>query len=222
MDINLNRRAFIAGASTSTVAAAMPAAAMAAVAIFPDRSEWAAAKAAFERVQEEERGFNPGYLRLWNQCEKECEGVPHTTFEPVPWLSYLGDASTENPHFVRRVRREVEDLDAGRIRYDPLPDLQAREKKFRDVVRAADERQARVGAIRSRYDIDVWDDRSEALTERFIETRAALMEMPAPDLAALRWKLEQLPDPDGSMAAWSADFVRATFADVANLLPKGA
>jgi hypothetical protein len=222
MGTNLNRRAFIAAASTSTIAVAMPAAAISASTILPDRSAWAAAIAAFERVQEEERAFNPGYLRLRNQCDKECEGVPHVTFDPDPGLSYLGHASTENPHFVRRARREVEDLDAGRMRFDPLPDLQAREKKFRDVVRAADERDTKVDAIRSRYGMDVWDDRSEALTDRFIATRDALMEMPAPDLAALRWKLDQLPDCDGSLAAWSADFVRQTFADIDRLLPAGA
>lgn len=222
MGVNLDRRAFIAAASTSTVAAAIPAVAISAPIISLDRSEWEAAMAAFERVQEDERVFNPLYLQSWNQCRSECDGLPYTTFEPEPGMSYLGAASTENAHFVRHARREVEGLNTGRVRYDPLPDLIAREKKLRHVVRDADEREAAVQAIRDRHRMDDMDDQSEALTDRYVDARDVLMDMPAPDLAALRWKLEQLTDPDGSLAGWSAEFVRQTFADVASLLPEGA
>lgn len=47
----------------------------------------------------------------------------------------------------------------------------------------------------------------------------ALMTMPAPDLAALRWKLDRaLMIDDGALANWSEWYVRQTIADVARLL----
>lgn len=54
------------------------------------------------------------------------------------------------------------------------------------------------------------------------EALEQLMDMPAPDLAALRWKLEQLHEGDGGMPAWTAEYIAQTYADVARLMPKEA
>lgn len=51
------------------------------------------------------------------------------------------------------------------------------------------------------------------------------MDMPAPDLAALRWKLdyitEEARDPQGSLGSYTHKFVAQTLADIARLLPEG-
>jgi hypothetical protein len=65
------------------------------------------------------------------------------------------------------------------------------------LVKAADEREAAAQAIGDRYNMDALDEHSEALTDRYCDALNALIEMPAPDLAALRWKLSQLRDGDG-------------------------
>lgn len=51
----------------------------------------------------------------------------------------------------------------------------------------------------------------------------ALMNMPAPDLQALRWKLDRaLTIEDGTLAEWGERYLRQTIADVARLLGEPA
>jgi hypothetical protein len=58
-----------------------------------------------------------------------------------------------------------------------------------------------------------------------IEALDVLMGMPSPDLAALRWKLDEVIDADTEAdrgtSAWSAGYVAQTMADIARLLPPG-
>lgn len=65
------------------------------------------------------------------------------------------------------------------------------------------------------------NDDLNRLAESVCETESRLIEMPAPDLSALRWKLERLLaiDPDGTTSGWHGDYVRQTASDIARLLP---
>ena len=55
------------------------------------------------------------------------------------------------------------------------------------------------------------------------DAEAALMDLPAPDLAALRWKLDQTLRIDGdSTPCWSAEYVRQTVADFRRLCGEAA
>ena len=64
------------------------------------------------------------------------------------------------------------------------------------------------------------DDRLDQLCDLYCEAEARLMAMPAPNAAALRWKLDKLLEPEaaGSTASWSRDYVAQTTRDIARLL----
>lgn len=64
------------------------------------------------------------------------------------------------------------------------------------------------------------DDRLDQLCDIYCEAEARLMAMPAPNAAALRWKLENLLEADtgGSTAPWSYHYVEQTHRDIARLL----
>ena len=83
-----------------------------------------------------------------------------------------------------------------------------------------------------------WERRKELLTERdyimpehisgeyerLVTAQCAeedaLMAMPAPDRAALRWKLDKVmePESDGSTPCWSRDYISQTVRDYQRLL----
>jgi len=62
---------------------------------------------------------------------------------------------------------------------------------------------------------------SERYTDVESDTRVALLRMPAPDLAALRWKLDET-FADGDIALWCDEIADAIRADIVRLMPKGA
>lgn len=65
------------------------------------------------------------------------------------------------------------------------------------------------------------DELSDRLLDAFINAKAELMEMPAPDLAALRWKLDIALEieENGELAPWKAHYVAQTLVDYRRLLP---
>lgn len=72
---------------------------------------------------------------------------------------------------------------------------------------------------------DHMHERIEALSDRMNDAERAALDTPAPDLAALRWKLDRLTveanEPDGDLPPWSHEYVRQTLADIARLMPEG-
>ena len=84
------------------------------------------------------------------------------------------------------------------------------------------------------FEVNVWEpvadsskipaviaERFEQLGERICDTAETLMQTPAPDLAALRWKLDHLTDNGERWDNWSPDYVMQALADIARLLPAG-
>lgn len=67
---------------------------------------------------------------------------------------------------------------------------------------------------------DVEFDRLDQLCERFCNLEDQLMQMPAPHLRALRWKLDLLlrDDEDRTTASWATSYVEQTRRDIARLL----
>ena len=90
-----------------------------------------------------------------------------------------------------------------------------------EVATAAYGRDATIQAIRDRYGMDALNDQSDDLGDRLAEGAEAIMATPAPDLAALRWKLDYLSGDGHAFAAWEEDYTRQAFADMARLLPEG-
>lgn len=67
---------------------------------------------------------------------------------------------------------------------------------------------------------DALHDEMERLTEIYSDAETALMETPAPDAPAVRWKLDRLLEVDslGSTPCWSREYVQQAVADYQRLL----
>lgn len=132
------------------------------------------------------------------------------------------------------IRGHYERIDIARVRADtlmhiergywrhnpkhPLRRLAALDQleAHRDAIRENDERHAhRSTAAADRYDA--------AITAAY-ESEKRLIDMPAPHLPALLWKIERLvnDEGDGCTASWSIDYVEPMLADARRLLRPSA
>ncbi|MXO85238.1 hypothetical protein GRI38_04270 [Altererythrobacter aurantiacus] len=218
MSTNTKRRDLLKVAPLCAVAVALPATASA----VSDRTAWEKAMRAYLAAKSEDAAFLAEWRITSDRCKAACERVPHEAFPSDPYTGTPGPITTDNASFVRRARRTVADLASGRMHFDDRPDLRAHRKLCQDVAAAADRRDEQVRRVRSSFAMDEADDMAEELCDRVCATHSALMAMPAPDLAALHWKLDQLRDQDGDMESWAARYVAQTFADIARLLPAAA
>lgn len=68
------------------------------------------------------------------------------------------------------------------------------------------------------------NDRHDELWSLVGDAKEEVMKTPAPDQAALRYKLDYLLEDDGteSVSAWSMDYAAQTLADIARFLPPAA
>ena len=217
------RRNLLIAAPAVAAIAAIPAIAIAKTCP-ADRSAWNAAMADYQRVNAEDAAFSQGYMPLWERCKADCEQVPHVALRPDPHSGHNQPVTTADTWAVRMARHEVKQMDNGKMWLDPkVPGVQARFDLQCDIVRAADERDAAIQVVRGRFGMDEADDESERLGDRLADAASTLMSAPAPDLAALRWKLDYMHAEDGSEStpAWSMHFVAQALADIARLLPEG-
>lgn len=226
----MERRNFIKGSAAVALSGATIAPAAAAVAVSTppiaattaevDRTAWEHARAALAKIEAEDAAFTPGWLEAYKRCEAECEAILHITLRPDPYTGRKAPVSTADHFAVAYGRKMVADLASGKRRHDDLPDLKEHEQLNRDLVAAADRRGAKVQAIRDRYDMDRLDDKAEAFGDALSEAQGVLMAIPAPDLRALRWKIDHLTYRGESWDSWSDDYVRQVNADIVRLMPE--
>lgn len=112
--------------------------------------------------------------------------------------------------------------------YEPLADRMDRIEDAAGLDRARfdfwERRKAFVKVNPNLYrDFDAAGDECERHGDAVSDALTALMDTPAPDLAALRWKLDQFRDEkDGSLQPYTASFTDQTYADMARLMPPAA
>lgn len=204
------RRAMLAAIPAVAAFAAVPVASAATV----DRSRWNVAFAAMEKADADELAFNPVYDRIFESWKSSRPAMDGIDWKPFPF---------ENRDHVARVL----DLDQrwkqflageGKVWASANPDNTKAEMRaaldsiqaYRD---ACDKHDQETGMAAA-------EDRWEALGDAAHAARGKVMETPAPDLAALRWKLQHLLADDGSesVSAWSMDYIAQTKADIARLM----
>lgn len=210
--ISTTRRNLLGAAMIAPALVAVPG-----IAATPDRTAWDAAKVALDKIEEIDAAFTPGWWETWQKCKAECDAVPHIT---IPGTGHCGKRSymTSDSAEVRIAEREIADLDAGRMRLDDLPGLREHYEMKRRFVAAARDREQKVQYIRDHHGMDRLDARAEELGQQVADARERLMKTPAPDLRALRWKLDQLREDDGDVVPWVAEYVEQCFADIARLM----
>ena len=215
----MERRNFLSGATAVTLAPALPIAASAAT---PDRSEWSAAMAILAKIEAEDAAFTPGWWEAHKLCKAECEAIPHITLRSDPHTGRKAPVSTADTRFVMLARDNVAKIEAGTLRFDDIESLQDHVQLCRDVAAAADKRDSQVQSVRDRWNMDAQDDKAERLGDQLADAQEVLMKLPAPDMAALRWKLDQVSDKGESWDSWSDEYVAQLNADIVALLPEAA
>ncbi|MDP9412805.1 MAG: hypothetical protein M3Q08_01665 [Pseudomonadota bacterium] len=222
MQNSISRRAALATIAGTSAVAALPVAA--AATIPAERSAWDRAFAAYKAASAEDQAFNAVFDRLYARCKAAEEAIPHNVLRPDPYTGQATPVSTADRMFVQHARSWVEKITAGTMKLDPLSSLQEHYQLCQEVAAAADERDAKVEAVRARFGMDDAEEKWEALGQRAYEAEWALMEIPAPDAPALLFKLEKLleVERDGSTAPWAERAVRQTIADARRLLAREA
>lgn len=181
------------------------------------RAAWDQAFAAWQCAEAELAAHDAAFRPLDDACFAETEAVPHTTLEPDPYTGKTYAVGTANLMDVGEARYAIR----GRYSIDPqYPSVAAHYALMERLVAAADARDAEVQRIRQRYGWHEANDRSEALAEAFCDAESVLLELPAPDIAALAWKLERMfgdAEPDGYCDSLTARWTHQLIADARRL-----
>lgn len=223
MEMVTSRRAMLGAFALAPIALAAtiaPAAALTAV----DRSEWERAFANMQRHDAAYEAFQPTYEAAETGFVRDKPTGDEINLRHLcPAIMFMG----------REVRSDLlhrDDLDQLHTDYianknvtwgsnDPEASI-AKHKADCDTVR-----QFRLDyqAAKDRHDYDAIIDRDEQLGAAAYDATWALFHMPAPDLAALHWKLEHLfkrsldDDSDGC-DGWSPKVMQSLMADASRLL----
>lgn len=208
-----SRRAVLKAAPVIAAGIAIPSAA--ATLRVPEREAWDEAFAAHERAKAEDAAFDPIYASINAAWER---GRP--SMDDIHW--------SEFPFRNRNEVARTLDLEAAWLNF-----LDGEEKWWwGDSENRKARYRAALDSVRAFRDAEAQHDRGSGMTEAderweslgsaVADTRSALMDLPAPDLAALAWKLAQLREDDGSLIPWEPEYIQQTFADIDRLLPAGA
>ncbi len=218
------RRALLGAITLASAGAAIGVPASATAITSTSRSEWDRAFAAYKAASAEDQAHNAVFDRLYARCKAAEERIPHVTLRPDPYTGQSTPVGTADRMFVQHARSWVEKITAGTMKLDPLSSLQEHFQLCREVAAAADERDAKVEAVRARFGMDEAEEKWEALGQRAYEAEWALMNTPAPDAPALLFKLEKLleTEREGSTAPWAEKAVTQTIADARRLLAREA
>jgi len=168
-----------------------------------DRSAWDAAMARYMAAQAasdeyDERVYRPVYDEIYRRAPR-----PDLTLK-VP----LADGSTYTEQLIPAFLNS--DCERGRFGGAVVP--------FRDAWRAHEKTLAQV---EQELGFAATAARHEALVEDFSDAHTSLLLIPAPDLAALRWKLGETIEPGtgGDINPWCDEIRLAIVADYERLLP---
>ena len=174
---------------------------------FAKVSEYAEAIAAARKYHDEV--FWPAH-EAW---QAECEKIPHVTLEPDPYSGKTHPLSTANFADVLDAKGWV----LAGTRVDPIPSLVAHAKLMHRLYDASQQREHAKRRLSALLRVDEYFHRHEDMESAASELFNELIESPAPDQAALAWKLERLWG-DEPGAGYCEEWTQAIVADSRRLL----
>lgn len=199
-----SRRQILAGLAAAP-ALALPVAAGAALAT-TERVAWDRLIAAHRSAEAVSEHYDATVYRPADLRVERIAPRPEMTFE-VP------DRSGYSPVYVLRANNldEWDDNISPQVR-NAAAEEKAKWRAYKEARKAAG--------------LDAIEDESERLGDLAYAARWAAINTPAPDLTALRWKLDQLfgqgaRDEDDESPAWAPRIVNDLMSDVHRLLPAG-
>lgn len=210
---NVNRRSLIAGlavaAAVGATAAASPASA--------SRAEWDRLMTLHEAARQRYAASDDEWAsahRAW---------LEHRPARPqVTGIDFVGMRDDELFEYAD-LDKLVRSFEAGEGKWWWGA---ATKRRFRENIAAIRDYRARDTAIRRASGLDATNERLERQCDEVCNLQRALMEMPAPDTAALLWKLEEafgtdkatFPDSEDCTPATCRRFLTQTMSDMRRLL----
>lgn len=218
----MERRQFIAGGAVAALSVStLPIAA--ATANTTDRRAWNNALKAKERALDAWDAYGPEFDRVhkaWLANRPSMDSIDFEAFWPE---HHMGDHGRN--HIARTMdleeRWQTFLNGEGKVWWDNSGTDKTK-KRYRaalDSVQAfrdAEEQHEIESGMKAA------DEEYNRLSEADGKALDKIMRLPAPDLAALRWKIDYLTTEGDHWDAWDTSFVRQTFADIARLMPPAA
>lgn len=162
--------------------------------------------ATFNVATIESQAFNLHFDALWRRRRAESDAIPHVTFGPHPFFPERSPVSTANAEIVHLSRKHLEELPADDTLSDSSSMMLEHRSFCEQVVVAADQRDLQIKAIEERLCYREAEQKWNTLTDRAYDAEQKLMRAPAPDLAALQWKVERMREIAVDTATEPEDF----------------
>lgn len=193
---SIDRREALAGL---TIAAAIGSTTSPALPRSANRREWNAAMAAYLEADRKSSALRPRLDKINEAYQEGRKALPEVASD---WE-------------VRRARNAW----SGVGYLEDVGDNYERYRAYHALVKADDERKAKLEALDKRLGWTAINDRYDALTEAMSQAETALLSVPAPDGEALMWKVERLYTPGEGI--WGEGYEDQTHADLRRFLLSG-
>lgn len=224
MSISPNRRALLGAIGIAPIAIATAAApAKGAVSFASDRSAWDRAFAHMEATRKAERDHEPIHDAAWDAWCRNEPTADHIDLRPVRFIASIAQREDvlRTADLFKLHAEYVASYQKTWFAPDPAANI-ARHKATCDQIA---EYRRDYAAARAKYWPEL--DRGNDLSEAAYEASWALFDLPAPDLAALHWKITHLfkgvlEEGCDSSTSWNAQIVEQLMADVRRLMPEAA
>lgn len=176
-----------------------------------DRRAWDAAMARFRIAENESAEIGERRDLIEARFYSDREKIPHITVGPDYFTGRTQPVSTEDISMVASARCIVRELAEGRRVHVPgLPGLAEHNQFCRELAAAAGRRDALIKALDEELGYSKAEAEADAAVDRCCAARDVLLAMPAPDGAALLWKLDWLFFSDH---LWADGYIDQTVAD---------
>ena len=181
------------------------------------RVEWEAALDAFENAQLEVLAFDEEWRAVNDAYEAGRPSMDMIQWSEFPYTNHNIVAHTKDLEKAWQHFLDGED----KWWFSPTPE--ERKAKFRAALDSVQAYRDALAAHNHETGMDAADEQMEALAAREAELERGAMQMPAPDRAALLWKLEILlkpdeDDEDGALSSYRFSYYSQTVADMRRLL----
>ncbi len=205
------------------VAAASVAVPAATLRVTADRLEWEKLLQSLHRALDKAKAHDP----VWEEChERWIAGQP--SMETIHWREFPfehRDYAARSMDLAERWERFLKG--EGKAWWSNGPDgAEAKKRRYRAALDSVQAFRDAEGCNDRESGMDEANDQADRYANEIRDHFIALMAMPSPDLAALRWKLDHITEEartkDGNLPAYTNDYVAQMLDDFDRLLPGAA
>lgn len=210
------------GASVPILAASVSQCSQPAHSATIDRRAWEQAFAMMERARDANEAFRSVADDAWKGFLRDKPSGDNIDLRAMGPL--LPPDWRNNLLYSAELDKVHADYVAGHQVFWWAPDPEEQIAKHKAACDRIREFRAQLQAVKDRHGYDAAMNKADQLGEANHDATWALFEIPAPDLAALRWKIDHLfgASEDCEVEPWSAEVMKTFLADVRRLMPEAA